>query len=320
MEDVQKMPLVSVIIPVYNGSNYMREAIDSALAQTYPRVEVLVINDGSNDDGETERIALSYGDRIRYFYKENEGVSSALNLGIRQMKGEYFSWLSHDDVYTPHKIARQMEALLNASDTRVLALCGVKFIDKNSQPLKDIKSPMRFRESRTMSWDEALTSLLRQGAFNGCALLIPKRVFEECGTFHEGLRYCQDQLMWMQIFLKKHTLVYLGVEDVRCRLHDGQVTQTRKDLFYSDSRVVGDILIPRFCEEDTRRYRFLEYFARYNAIYNNKGVVKDCLRYARENRLFPLWKQWYIRMLTAYGSVRPRIRKLYYRLVMGVKA
>lgn len=83
-------PLVSIIIPVYNGSNYMREAIDSALAQTYSNIEIIVVNDGSNDDGETRNIALSYGDKIRYFEKENGGVSTALNLGIKNMGGIFF--------------------------------------------------------------------------------------------------------------------------------------------------------------------------------------------------------------------------------------
>ena len=62
-------PLVSIVIPVYNGSNFLREAIDSALDQTYSNTEVIVVNDGSNDDGATERIALEYSDRIRYFFK-----------------------------------------------------------------------------------------------------------------------------------------------------------------------------------------------------------------------------------------------------------
>ena len=64
-------PKVSIVIPVYNGRNYMRDAIDSALAQTYKNIEVIVINDGSNDNGETDKIAKSYGNRIRYFSKEN---------------------------------------------------------------------------------------------------------------------------------------------------------------------------------------------------------------------------------------------------------
>ena len=66
-------PLVSIIIPVYNGENYLQQAIDSALAQTYGNLEILVINDGSTDEGRTEQIALSYGDKIRYISKENGG-------------------------------------------------------------------------------------------------------------------------------------------------------------------------------------------------------------------------------------------------------
>ena len=85
-------PKVSIVIPVYNGSNYLREAIDSALAQTYKNIEVIVINDGSNDRGKTDKICKSYGNKIRYFKKENGGVSSALNMGIEKMEGEYFSW------------------------------------------------------------------------------------------------------------------------------------------------------------------------------------------------------------------------------------
>jgi len=96
----------------------LREAIDSALAQTYSNVEVLVINDGSNDNGETETIALSYGDKIRYFCKENGGVATALNLGIACMKGDYFSWLSHDDLYYPEKIMMQVGVLAKLADKR----------------------------------------------------------------------------------------------------------------------------------------------------------------------------------------------------------
>ena len=67
-------PKVSIVIPVYNGSNYLREAIESTLAQTYKNIEVIVVNDGSNDGGKTEAIAKSYGNKILYLYKKNEKI------------------------------------------------------------------------------------------------------------------------------------------------------------------------------------------------------------------------------------------------------
>ena len=81
-------PRVSIVIPVYNGSNYLSEAIESALNQTYGNTEVIVVNDGSCDAGRTEDIARDYGEKIRYFVKENGGVASALNTGIRRMTGD----------------------------------------------------------------------------------------------------------------------------------------------------------------------------------------------------------------------------------------
>ena len=104
-------PKVSIIIPVYKGKDFMREAIDSALAQTYKNIEIIVVNDGSDDNGVTKKIAESYGNKIRYFEKENGGVSTALNLAIDNMTGDYFSWLSHDDRYYPNKIESQIKYL-----------------------------------------------------------------------------------------------------------------------------------------------------------------------------------------------------------------
>ena len=125
-------PLVSIIIPVYNGANFLAQAIDSALSQTYDNIEILVINDGSTDNGATEQIALSYGNKVRYFNKRNGGVSSALNLGIEKMQGEYFSWLSHDDLYEPEKIKKQIEVLQGLPDhNKTIIMCADRLIDVN---------------------------------------------------------------------------------------------------------------------------------------------------------------------------------------------
>lgn len=162
-------PLVSIVIPVYNGADYMREAIDSALGQTYPNCEVLVINDGSNDDGRTEAVALSYGGRIRYYRKENGGVASAFNLGIQQMRGDYFSWLSHDDYYLPDKVQHQIDALQGLeADTFLYGGYRLLFMDSKRQQTVLFSPKYCDRELSTPLF------AVFHGLVCGCATLIHK--------------------------------------------------------------------------------------------------------------------------------------------------
>ena len=95
-------PKVSIIIPVYNGEKYVKSAIQSALKQTYKNIEIIVVNDGSTDN--TDKVVQQFKNKIIYLKKENGGVSSALNLGLLYMTGDYFSWLSHDDIYKKNKV------------------------------------------------------------------------------------------------------------------------------------------------------------------------------------------------------------------------
>lgn len=192
---VRKDPEVSVIIPVYNGSNYLREAIDSALAQTYSDVEILVVNDGSDDGGRTEEIALSYGDKIRYIKKENGGVASALNAGIRNMRGKYFSWLSHDDVYYPEKIEREMNALSQLEDKTRIVQCEYVFYDEDFQSLTSTD----FHQYYTIEQLENSVFSVLQLQIHACGALIHKSHFERIGLFDEKLRTVQDIEMWFRL-------------------------------------------------------------------------------------------------------------------------
>ncbi|MEA5015958.1 MAG: glycosyltransferase family 2 protein [Candidatus Limiplasma sp.] len=189
-------PLVSIIIPVYNGANYMREAIKSALRQTYDNVEVLVINDGSTDGGETAKIAHSYGSRIRYIEKSNGGVATALNSGIAQMRGEYFSWLSHDDMYLPRKIENQVRQLHLLENRKTLLLEGCRLMDACGRILCTVNPRNQYHEK---SLRNPLFPLLR-GAVNGCALMIHKSHFDRVGYFDPGLPTTQDYDLWFRMF------------------------------------------------------------------------------------------------------------------------
>lgn len=197
-----KQPKVSIIIPVYNGSNYLKEAIDSALAQTYPNCEVLVINDGSCDGGSTETIALSYGDRIRYFKKENGGVASALNLGIRKMSGEYFSWLSHDDVYYPDKVEREICAIMESGDPTKLVQCEYDFYDEATGTY----TPTDYSKTYTIEQLTNSVFSVLQLQIHACCALIHKSHFERVGMFDESLRAVQDIEMWFRLFRGQRSL------------------------------------------------------------------------------------------------------------------
>ena len=204
-------PKVSIVIPVYNGSNYLKEAIDSALAQTYKNIEVIVINDGSNDGGETDKICKSYGNRIRYFKKENGGVASALNMGIEKMEGEYFSWLSHDDVYLPRKIETQIKFLASnqLQGEKVILFANYELIDKDSILMQ------RVELDHSMLEEKPEYALLR-GCINGITLLIPVTAFKECGLFNTSLKYTQDYDLWRRM---SNLYKFLHMENI--------LTQTR---------------------------------------------------------------------------------------------
>ena len=317
---LKENPIVSIVIPVYNGANYMREAIDSALNQTYKNIEVIVINDGSDDNGDTERIALSYGDRVRYFYKENGGVSSALNLGIREMRGKYFSWLSHDDVYYDTKIENQIKVLLRIDNDDIIAYCKTTFINKDSALINKEWHKTSLKPNQLTNYEDSLLSLLKDGVFSGCALLIPKKIFIDNNIFFdENMRYSQDIFMWYRIFLKKYSLIYIDDIGVKSRLHEKQLTQTGKAIFKKDSLNICKQLSQEFVDISSKNYNFIYYYAKSNAIYGNKEVVSICIKEAKKSKKISVFQRLKIYFFKTYGKLRPAIRRIYYRLFRKMK-
>lgn len=216
-----KEVLVSIIIPVYNGSNFLKNAIDSALAQTYKKIEIIVVNDGSNDNGETEKIALSYGDKIRYFKKDNGGVATALNLGIRKMKGEYFSWLSHDDLYYPQKIERQINELYKQENTEAIVYGDFNILnEKNKKITPYVIGEEYYVELLTNSVFPVI-----QGVLNFCTMLIHKSHFDRVGFFDEKLITTQDYDFGFRL-LRNQKTVYIDEPLICSRSHEEQGSKT----------------------------------------------------------------------------------------------
>lgn len=285
---VKKDPKVSIVIPVYNGLNYLKEAIDSALSQTYENIEVIVINDGSDDKGETDRIAKSYGDRIRYYVKRNGGVASALNLGIKKMDGGYFSWLSHDDLYEKTKIEDQIKLVNTLNSDDIVVACNVRVLFPNGIRKKE------FIDKRTFDYFDIFLATSAAVGVNGCSLLIPKKALVDSGGFNINLQVTQDYDLWFRL-KNKYKFVLLEKNLVISRRHEMQDSVRKQKLMIE----AGDKLHSGFLNNISYE-RFKKYFSDNNAnikhfwgnyiLYKTRGylktasmMLKSILRYYYEN-------------------------------------
>ncbi len=176
----EAIPLVSIVIPVFRQGRYLQAAVDSCLGQTYSAVQVIVVNDGSDDD--TELIARAYGDKIVYVRQTNAGVSAARNTGIARSEGRYLKFLDADDYLHAEQIERQVSALRDRSNC-------VSFT-----ALRNF-----YDEAPERHWDHvpAIKSLIPDifGDHDGCAphnMLLPCEMVRALKGFNESLSYTAD--------------------------------------------------------------------------------------------------------------------------------
>src|SRR2546427_949305 len=131
-------PLVSVVVPVYNQGRYLEEAIQSVLTQTYRKLEIVVLDDGSTD--ETSDVLKKYGDRFHWESHPNMGQARTLNKGWQMVKGELLSYLSGDDVLLPDAIQTSVESLMK-NPRAVLTHCDFNLIDPSSRVIRRVQTP-----------------------------------------------------------------------------------------------------------------------------------------------------------------------------------
>jgi glycosyltransferase involved in cell wall biosynthesis len=143
--------LVSVIVPVRDGEAFLAEALRSVLAQTYRRVEPIVVDDGSRDG--TAAVAATFGDTVRYARQEPTGVAAALNRGVRLARGSLLAFLDADDLWTPGKLALQTEAL--SADP------GLDLVFGHARQFRDGEE----REAEPVPGASKGTMLIRRGSF-----------------------------------------------------------------------------------------------------------------------------------------------------------
>jgi glycosyltransferase involved in cell wall biosynthesis len=211
-------PLVSVVVPAFNRESLLGETLDSVLAQTCPDWEVVVVDDGSSDD--TVRVAQEYAsrdDRIRVVcHDRNQGISATLNTGIAESRGQFFCWLSSDDLFHHDKLRIQLEAFSKLPSN--YGMIYSSFDERLEEKRRFNRLPLH----QAVEPDFQFSEFLKFDHIHGCTTMIPLSILRELGGFCTSLRFAYDTEMWMRIAAAGYRFHYTPHKLLLNRAHPRQ--------------------------------------------------------------------------------------------------
>ena len=224
-----RTPFFSIIIPTYNQAQYLPAALDSIAAQTDPDWEVLVVNDGSTDETSYVMSDFAVRDgRIHAIHKENGGVASALNAGLKAAAGEWICWLSSDDMFLPDKLATNRRWIANHPEVRFF-FSYFRLLHESSGKMEDHDLWGPLPEP-----DNQVPGLFYRNYINGITICVNRIAWLEVGQFSEELRYGQDYDMWLRL-LARFPATFIPEATVISRHHDAQGSFVFQEACYFDS-------------------------------------------------------------------------------------
>jgi glycosyltransferase involved in cell wall biosynthesis len=188
-----KSPFVSVVIPTFRRSEYLSKAIDSVLAQTFGNFELIVVEDGS--DAASQTIA-TYGDRVKYLWQPNRGVSAARNFGAAHAKGNWLAFLDDDDIWMPEKLERQVSA------SEVNPDVGMFHTDHYALVDGEMRTPERTPARGSVPSGWVANDLFLNNFIVMSSVMIRRQEFELFGGFSLTTRYAADLELWLRIAQK----------------------------------------------------------------------------------------------------------------------
>ena len=212
-------PKISVIIPVYNGEQFLAGAIQSVFDQKYHQLEIIVVDDGSTDN--TQKIAEGFGEKLRYIRKENGGPASARNKGLELAQGEFIAFIDADDVWVKDKLSRQLALFKKYKEPGIVIGLTLKtrFLteDKLEQPGVNPKSTFRLSLGSS---------------------LIKKSVFNEIGLLDEDL-FLGEDTDWFNRAKENRVPIAIHRDIVQYyRIHENNITNNKRRFNHYVFRVL----------------------------------------------------------------------------------
>lgn len=232
---------VSVIIPVYNAEQYIRESIKSVLDQTYTDIEVIAVNDGSTD--KSLEILREYENKIKVISKANGGTASALNTGIKAMSGEWFKWLSADDLLYPCAIEELVNSAKKVEDKEnAILYSNYDIIDDGGNIIEHFIEP-NYNELDQFEFN---TILLDHYVGNGTTSLIHKSALDKYGLFDESIGFQEDYELWLRYCLLHNCRLYLIPKILaKYRVHQNQLTAKKIGESLKNAEKVRKIILEK---------------------------------------------------------------------------
>ena len=305
---INKTYKVSILIPAFNPGVELLEAIKSAVNQLYTNIEILVVDDGSENKKYLNIAKEKYLNekKIKFFsYENNKGVSAALNFGVLESKGDFISWLSHDDVYSKYKIKKQIEYINKNEHIKILSSNAIVFNRKANY----------FKKFKLNKFKFTTNDLFYNDKLNGCGLIICKKILEEF-KFDEKLRYTQDYDLWLRIS-KKYTIFHYEKFLIFSRKHSGQDTIVHNSEAFKEIEKLNSNYLNEFVFDTY-------YYNKFNSIlmsvynYSYRGNIKIAknifytyLSLSNRNYINISFKVLFVLLVSFFGLSLNKIKFIY---------
>jgi glycosyltransferase involved in cell wall biosynthesis len=224
------MPLVSIIVNCYNGSRYLREALDSVYQQTFKDFEIIFWDDCSTDN--SSEIAQSYGSPLRYFRSEKLlPLGAVRNAACAKVKGKYIAFCDCDDVLLPQKLEKQI-SLIESNKELGLVYSDCYLMDSEG----NIKEKTYFNQVTPLR-GMVFNSLFKQNFIPNVSVVANKKVIEKAGGYNFNFRLAEDYDLWLRV-VDNYPVDYINQPLVKIRVHDQRITYRNHMLIYKQNLIV----------------------------------------------------------------------------------
>lgn len=291
---VLNLPLVSICIPTYNGAKYLAEALESAIAQTYRPLEIIISDDDSKD--RTLQIVEEYQNKTNIpffiFQHKPSGIGENWNNCIKLANGAYIKFLFQDDILERDCISQMIKPVIDFNNNIGLVFCKRKFIfnpqnEKENewvQSFKDVHSSWTLlkpiQKGKDLLKDKNLLKHPRNKVGEPATVLLKKEVFDKVGYFNTVLKQALDYEFWYRVFTK-YDVAFINSELVYFRLHENQATVQNSKQKIIDYELYPELMYKN-CFKYLHNQNKIKLFFRYNIV--GKLVFKlidICKKYMR---------------------------------------